>query len=385
MRICFLSAKHSSLDKRIFAKEAVSLAKKGFEVLHIAPDKKVSKFMKNGVRVITYNQTNKMTARILQMPRLYRIACNIEADCYHCNEVDSWMIGVLLKLVHQKQVVFDVHELYSDAFPRDHFPAWVYPYISSMLRLLFRIFSRFTDRLVLANKALVADFPKTERKQVLVQNFSSINDIRLEEVTKIRRDSNAYEKSYTAIHLGHISRVRGWPQILEALALMESKNICLRIVGSFNDDSQEEFERRVRQLGLSERVFMEEWMPFPRAVERIVSSHFGLILFQPGLLSHVIGLPHKLFDYMLGGLPVIAPEFAQQIASVIKNADCGILIDSSDAKQIAEALDRLACNPKESERLGNNGRYAVLNEFNWENEALKLVKMYEELEKNLYK
>jgi len=385
MKICFLSSKHSSLDKRIFAKEAVSLAKNGFEVLHIAPDKGVSEFVEDGVRIITYKQTHKMTARLLQIPRLYRIASNIDADCYHCNEVDSWIIGVLLKLIHQKQVVFDVHELYSDAFPRDHFPAWVYPYMSFMLRQFFRVFSCFTDRLVLANKALAVDFPETEKKQVLVQNFSSINDMRLKQVSKIRRNYNASQKMYTAIHLGHISRVRGWPQLLEALALMESKNICLLIVGSFNDDSQEEFERRVRQLGLYGRVFIEEWMPFPQALERILTSDFGLILFQPGLLSHVIGLPHKLFDYMLGGLPVIAPEFAQQIATIIENADCGILIDSSDSKQIAEALERLASDPKERERLGNNGRYAVLNEFNWETEALKLVSMYVELEKNLNK
>jgi glycosyltransferase involved in cell wall biosynthesis len=141
----------------------------------------------------------------------------------------------------------------------------------------------------------------------------------------------------------------------------------------------------VSELGLETRVRVEEWMPFAQAYERILASHIGLVLFQPGIQNHVYALPHKMFDYMLAGLPVIAPAFALEVAPIIKEADCGILIDPSDPEQIANALDRLVVNAQERKRLGENGRRAVLEQYNWEAEAEKLVNMYVELAKSIKK
>jgi glycosyltransferase involved in cell wall biosynthesis len=90
-----------------------------------------------------------------------------------------------------------------------------------------------------------------------------------------------------------------------------------------------------------------------------------------------------MFDYMLAGLPVIAPNFAQEVVEIIKEADCGILIDPLNPDEIAQALDRLATDPQERQRLGRNGRRAVLDKYNWEAEFQKLLEMYTTLQDEL--
>ena len=42
------------------------------------------------------------------------------------------------------------------------------------------------------------------------------------------------------------------------------------------------------------------------------------LLFQAGEVNHRLALPHKLFDAMLAGLPVIAPDFATEVVAVVR-------------------------------------------------------------------
>ncbi len=124
MHIGFLSSKHPPFDKRVFDKEAVSLQRAGFAVTHIAPGLGES-ICRDGIEIVLFSPPNSLIDRIRQIPRLYRLASKIDADCYHCNEVDSWFVGVLLKLFRRKKCVFDVHEHYPSTFAESRFPVWL--------------------------------------------------------------------------------------------------------------------------------------------------------------------------------------------------------------------------------------------------------------------
>lgn len=372
---------HTPRDKRVFDKEAVSLVQAGFEVAHLAPGEE-GRIRERGVDLITYRPPQGIKDRLLQIPRLYRLAANIEAGCYHCNEVDSWLVGILLKIFRRKKIVFDVHEHYPSTFAESRFPRWLQPIIAGAIRLVFSILTPFTDYLVFAKRSVAPDFKGSAHKQLLVQNFTSLAYVNGHHSTDGQQAPRG-DGSITAIHLGLISRMRGWPQLLEAVARMKVDNLRLHIVGTFNDGSQADFERSVAELGLEQKILVEGWMPFEQAYQRMLKADIGLVLFQPGIQNHVYALPHKMFDYMLARLPVIAPQFAEEVAPIIEAAHCGLLIDPSNPDEIARALDRLATDPDRRNQLGNNGRQAVLETYNWETEAEKLIKMYTTMSKDL--
>ena len=72
---------------------------------------------------------------------------------------------------------------------------------------------------------------------------------------------------------------------------------------------------------------------------------------------------------MLAGLPVIVPDFGAVVAGIVRDADCGLLVDPSDSRAVANALGTLARSPDERRRMGDNGRRSVLEKYNWEAEA----------------
>lgn len=374
--VCFLSSAHPPFDKRVFDKEAVTLASAGYRVTHLCPSQEGARRVR-GVDVATYTPPRGLLGRATQLLRLYRRASAIDADIYHCNEVDSWMVGVALRLLRGKRCVFDVHEHYPTAFADGHLPAPLRPLAAHALRLLFRLMLPFTERIVFAKRSVAPDYPTRPGQALLVQNFTPRAALPVQHEAEVEYPRPAGK--VRLIHLGLISRVRGWPQLLDALHLLGPEAIELDVVGEFNDGSKPDFDSRAAALGLAERITYADWMPFEEAFRRILASDIGLVLFQPGIQNHVFALPHKMFDYMLAGLPVIVPDFAVEVAPIVREADCGFAVDSSDPRAIAAAIARLAGDAGLRQRMGENGRRAVLERYNWESEGAKLVAMYREL------
>ena len=105
---------HTPYDKRVFEKEARSLAVAGFSVTHIAPGDGLE-LITHDVRIVTYAGKKGLLGRVLQLRMLYKIAVSVGADVYHCNELDSWLIGLALKAFHGAKCVADIHEHYPES------------------------------------------------------------------------------------------------------------------------------------------------------------------------------------------------------------------------------------------------------------------------------
>ena len=87
---------------------------------------------------------------------------------------------------------------------------------------------------------------------------------------------------------------------------------------------------------------------------------------------------NKLFEAMMCGKPVIR-NVAQEI---IKEVNCGIVVDYDNGEQIREAIVTLRDNPELCKRLGDNGRKAFLEKYNWSIMEQRLYRVYDSLLKN---
>ena len=372
MRVCFLSALHPPFDKRVFDKEAKTLANAGLEIIHLAPGDP-GDINVDGVRIVTYCGPKSLWQRIRQLRRLYFMAASLEADVYHCNEVDSWVIGVLLRCFRKSICVFDVHEHYPEDFAEMRFTPTLQPLVRSSVRIVMYFLSLFTDRIVLAKRSLERDFPAFSAQHIsLVQNFVPLGHL----PALVEKNPAEIRGPLQLIHLGLINRVRGWPQMLEGLVNARNQDVKLLVLGEISNDEESLFLSEVKRLGLSNRVKYRTSLPFNDAMKEVMSADAGVILFQPGFFNHKYALPHKLFDYMGCGLPVIAPRFAVEVERIVSESQCGLLVDAADPQDFANAIDALVDDLKESCAMGQRGRLAVENFFNWEAEGRQLVSMY---------
>ena len=93
-------------------------------------------------------------------------------------------------------------------------------------------------------------------------------------------------------------------------------------------------------------------------------------------------LPTKVYEYMSMGLPVILTDspFARR---VLDKYEFGICVQPDNSDDIANAISYLIHNPVIAKQMGDNGRKAILESFNWEIEELKLLELYQEVGSNL--
>ena len=375
--ICFLSSMHTYDDKRVFEKEAKSLADNGFKVIHVAPGDGTDFIYKN-IEIRTFkNEGSTIFKRLIGLKHLYKFAKSTNADVYHCNEIDSWIIGLLLKLNHKSKCIFDVHEHYPEEFAEVRFHKSFHFLVIAVIHLLIWTLSFYTDRIVIAKSSLKKSFKHLrDNKVVLVQNFSPIKSF-----DNASKDDNIHflDKKFKIIHMGLFGIARGWPELLNAMVISKNRNIELTVLGSVNDGSEDDFLSFIEKNNLSNQVNYIKWLPIEEALEIVKKCHLGLVTFQPGYHNHVHALPHKLFDYMGSGIPVIVPDFAEEVCEIIKESQSGVMIDVSDPKEIAKAINMFAGDRKLTNQMGQNGRKAVYKKFNWENEELSLVEMYSQI------
>lgn len=88
--------------------------------------------------------------------------------------------------------------------------------------------------------------------------------------------------------------------------------------------------------------------------------------------------PNKMFEYMAGGLPVVASDFPFW-RELLDTTGAGVCVDPMDINAIAQGISYLLDNPDIARRMGQSGMEAVAKIYRWDNEERKLVELYAEI------
>ena len=358
-----LSAEHPPDDTRVVRKEGAALAATGWRVAHIAPSAGEVPAMVAGVALHPYPPGR---GRLARLPGLLRRAMRSGAAVLHASEPDAWFVALLAARFTGARVVLDVHEHYPSRLD-GRVPGWARPLARGAIRLACRIAAWGADAVVVAKDGLAEDFGDPARIAA-VRNYAAMPAI-------APRDHGP--GPLRLLHLGALGASRGALLLPEILARSPA-GTTLTLLGRFTDGSEAGFFARARALGVEDRITLTGWMPAETALAEAARHDIGLVLFQPGVENHRLALPHKLFDCMAAGVPVIAPAFATEVATVVRGAGCGLLVDVADAAAVAEAIQALD-DPARRAALGAAGRAAVAGEYGWAGEARKLVALYERL------
>jgi len=90
-------------------------------------------------------------------------------------------------------------------------------------------------------------------------------------------------------------------------------------------------------------------------------------------------IPHKLFQYMICGKPVLVSD-CRPLARVVRRSGSGRIFTADDSDSFAEELVWMYHHENQVEQMGQNGRIAALGEFSWQHDARRLVGMYKDLD-----
>jgi len=366
-KVCVLTSVHPPFDGRIFHRAAKSLAKAGYEVVLIARHDKEE--VVDGVRVVPLpppkNRMHRMT-RVLW--RVYRLAVKENADVYHFHDPELMIVGLLLKW-RGKKVIWDVHEHYPNSILDKFYIARpLRRFISKSFDLFERAVVRFFDYVIYTTPFVGQRYQTMKVPSGPVENYPII------------KLSETFERQprERIIYLGGMARIRGLVEVVEAFAVVAKKHprweLCL--VGSSRPASfEQELRDLARKLGVEANVKFIAWVPYEEKERLSSQASMGIITYLP-YSNNTSCLPNKLFDYMLVGLPVVASDFPLY-KEVVESSRCGLLVDPTRPEEIARAMEHLIEHPQEAKQMGENGRRAVLEKFNWEKESQRLLQIYD--------
>jgi glycosyltransferase involved in cell wall biosynthesis len=248
------------------------------------------------------------------------------------------------------------------------------PLWKGVAAFLERFFAQRSDLITVvteSNRTRLIGLGAPADRLVIVSNTPELRSIPL-------RKGQPDDGKIHLVFTGLLSKVRGIDRLLAAIAKIDlpGERLHLHIIGDGPD--LDRLRRLSPQLGLNECVTFHGWIA-RQDLEATVSQ------FDVGVISHLITehtqttVPNKLFDYMLSGVPVWATAM-RPCQEIIEQVECG-WVSGDDAESMAQTLKVILATPA-SERIamGERGRMAVQERYNWGVDSRRMIKALENLE-----
>lgn len=191
---------------------------------------------------------------------------------------------------------------------------------------------------------------------------------------------DGFDDEFVVSYIGKYAPHRGLDTVVEALPdlLRQVPDARLLVVGAPGTSQYgEEIDTLVAELGIEDRVTFTGWVDFEEVPRYTAASDVCLVPHADTPHTRTT-IPHKLFQYMAVEKPVVVTD-VPPLERVVSESEAGIVVPSGDTGAMATSLTDLYDDPDRAERLGANGRRAVVDRYNWERDATRLRKMYESL------
>lgn len=364
MKICFLTSVHKRNDIRVFIKEVMSLANAGFDLSFVVADGQGDE-TKNGVNIYDVGKLEGRFKRAITTSNLvYKKALLLDADIYHFHDPELLRIGK--KLIRKgKKAIYDVHE---DVPQQILDKYWIKPFLRRTVSNIFKGYEEKAARkltgIITATPFIRQRFEKLNANTVDIKNYPI-----LEEFNSI--DIDWQNRKNEIVYIGAINHVRG---IMETLKSIESVDTKYHLAGSYFPQS---YKNELMQLKAWEKTIDYGFVDRQKISEILNIAKIGILTLHPQQ-NIINSLPIKLFEYMSAGIPVIASNFPLWEEIVVKN-NCGLCVDPMKPEELTNAINYLLQNDDIAKKMGENGKKAVMELYNWKQEEKSLIEFYKKL------
>jgi glycosyltransferase involved in cell wall biosynthesis len=218
--------------------------------------------------------------------------------------------------------------------------------------------------------------PSEKDKFVLVPNTirkSFFEDFKVD--TSI---TEKYKDKFVILYLGDTHIRRGLQTAISAIEKLKDTipNLKLVIVGKNTTDPI--LKEQVETLELKSFVDFEGWQNVSLFQSYILSSAICISPLHRNL-QHDVAYANKIFQYMSLGKPLLVSDAIAQ-KRLVEKTNAGLVHEERNVDDFTTQVLKLYKDASLRDRLGENGKKFVRNEFSWEQTSKKLLHLYKNLQ-----
>ena len=297
----------------------------------------------------------------------------------HIHDLPFALFGILGKFILGTKFVLDLHENYPAALA-------LWGKKGGMISRFFRNakLAEYYEKIAcyLADKIIVV---APEHKDYLYKKYHIKEKIHVVDNTvefgvyeqfPLDKDIlKKYKGHFVVSFLGQFSPERDLDVAIKSVRFLQKKIANLKMLFIGDGILRQELKQWIEQEALGNSAEIVGWIPFEKTNSYLAASDVCII---PQGSNDLIdnGTPHKLFQYMAMGKPVVVSD-AKAIRNVVEETKCGEVFRSRSVEDFARAVLKIKNNPDFP--YGANGIRAVREKYNWANTAKTLRRLYEEI------
>jgi len=228
-----------------------------------------------------------------------------------------------------------------------------------MVNLIEEEFSKKSDILMTLSENVLESFKNIPSKTSVILNCPE--DYFSKKETRL-------DGTFVLGYSGGIRKGRGLEQIVTAL--INLNNVKLYLYGPVIDKKL--FDEINTLVNVEYKGFLRILDDYHTA---IVNADAIIAIYTKETESHEITMHNKTLEAMMGGIPIITNLSPQ----LVKEIGFGIIVEYGNIDQIRSAILRLRDDPELRKKLGDNGRKAFLQKYNWSIMETKLYEVYDNL------
>ncbi|WP_436871043.1 glycosyltransferase [Mammaliicoccus sciuri] len=285
------------------------------------------------------------------------------ADIYHANDLNTLPQAIVCSKLRlkPKPLIYDSHEVQSDRTG----------YNPKTIKRIESFMLKFVDQMIVENHTrakynedIYGFYPKT------LYNYSEKYNIEEKPQINLHKKIGINEDEKILLYQGGLQQGRGLELLIEAMDEIEEGNLLFIGGGKLTQTLKEQAEASKQ----ADRIHFLDKVPFQELPSYTREAYLGFQVLQNICFNHYSASSNKLFEYMMAHVPVVSCDFPE-IKKVVEETHTGLVVDSHNASEIANAVNQLVKDTSLRNQLSENTKQAK-EIYNWNNEKSKLLEVY---------
>ena len=295
-------------------------------------------------------------------------AYRMRADVYEAHDLPALLPTLLAARLRGKPLIYRANEIFSEAHAHVR--------LARFWRGLDRLLVPQCDEVVTPEEhrsRIYRDEYGAKKEPLTVRNCPPYRPP--VESTRLRDELRQRGVAFSTILLyqGLVDSMRCIEELAEATRSFDEGVVLVVLGKGFGSWSNPQ----ARLAGYDRMVVLPR-VPYHELAPYTASADIGILLYRNDCRNNYYCAPNKLFEYMMMGLPVIAPSFPG-IVPIVEGGNTGLCVDPAQPKQIATAVNELARAPELRRRMKENGLRLTRERYNWETEFAPMLERYRAL------